>query len=484
MLAPYGLNRNLYVAGHPSSEPGERNKTERDPTMPDIIQGLILTADPSCATEIREHAAASHPRLFLRSVQELSDESELDSLVRIYSPSLLFLDMDDTELAEYVCSVVRGRIPHAQIIGFARDLSKEALLTALRYGLRDVLQCPLTAGNINSAIQRAIEQLEASGHGSGSNNRNQIFCFLPAKAGSGASTLAIHSAAALSKIAQDGRKAALLDLDFECGVVDFLLNEPYEQGVKHLLAFADNLDEGVWKRAVQSAGNLDVVRTGSQGRPVKASAQQIRGLLAYARANYDYTCLDLPEQLNEAATTALEFCDAVLLVCTPDLASAHLTRRRLSLLREYGLQRQVKVILNRNQSKSQLGKKEVEELLDTEVFAVIDNDYQGLQNAILRGRLMEKGSSLGKQFSQMAQRLAGIGGKKKQGSLSQDGIWQNLKRLIGLRGASEAASEPAKTRKRQLLLPPPSSDPAGMQASSTTRSSHSIPVLDLSRSSL
>lgn len=451
--------------------------------MPEIIQGLILTADPSCATEVREHAAAAHPRLFLRSVQELSDESELDSLLRIYSPSILFLDMDDVELAEYVCGVVRGRIPHAQIIGFARDLSKEVLLAAVRYSLRDVLQCPLTGLSINSAIQRAIEQLDASGHGHGS-NRNQIFCFLPAKAGSGASTLAIHSAAALSKIAQDDRKAALLDLDFECGVVDFLLNEPYEQGVKHLLEFSDNIDEGLWKRAVQTTGKLDVVRTGSEGRAVKATSQQIRGLLAYARANYDFTCLDLPEQLNEASMAALEFCDAVLLVCTPDLASAHMTRRRVSLLREYGFNRQVRVILNRNQSKSQLSKKEIEELLGTEVFAIIDNDYQGLQNAILKGRLMETGSSLGKQFGQLAQRLAGIGPSKKQGSLSHDGIWQNLKRLIGLRTSADGAAEPVKTKKRQLLLPPPS-EPAGTNASSAIGLGHSsVPVLDLSRSSL
>lgn len=449
--------------------------------MPEIIQGLILTADPSCAAEIREYAAAAHPRLFLRSVQELSDESELDSLVRICSPSILFLDMDDVELAEYVCSVVRGRIPHAQIIGFARDLSKEALLAAVRYGLRDVLQCPLSGININSAIQSAIEQLEANGHGVGS-NRNQIFCFLPAKAGSGASTIAMHSAAALSQIAQDGRKAALLDLDFECGMVDFLLNGRYEQGVKHLLEFSNNLDEGLWKRAVQSTGRLDVVRTGSMGRPVRASAQQIRGLLAYARANYDFTCLDLPEQLNDASMAALEFCDAVLLVCTPDLASAHLTRRRLSLLCEYGFDRQVKVVLNRNQSKSQLGRKEIEELLGVEVFAVIDNDYHGLQSAVLKGRLMETGSSLGKQFTQMAQRLAGIGPKKKQGSLSQDGIWQNLKRLIGLSASGEVGAKPAKTRKRQLLLPPPS-EPAGTNASSTGLDS-SVTVLDLSRSSL
>ena len=121
-------------------------------------------------------------------------------------------------------------------------------------------------------------------------------------------------------------------------------------------------------------------------------------------------------------------------------------------------------------------------MLGVEVFAVIDNDYHGLQSAVLKGRLMETGSSLGKQFTQMAQRLAGIGPKKKQGSLSQDGIWQNLKRLIGLSASGEVGAKPAKTRKRQLLLPPPS-EPAGTNASSTGLDS-SVTVLDLSRSSL
>lgn len=448
--------------------------------MPDFTQGLILTADPVIATEIREFAATAHPRLLFRSIQELSDEAELDSLVRIYSPSILFLDMDDVDLAQYVCGVVRERIPHAQIIGFARDLSKEALLAAVRFGLRDVLQYPLSASSVIAAVQRAMEKLDASGVATGA-RRSQIFCFLPAKAGSGASTVAIHAAAALSQVDGAGRKAALLDLDFECGVVDFLLNEPCDNGVKQMLEYSSRIDESLWQRAVQKVGNLDVVRTGSHGRPVSASEAQMRGVLAHARANYDFVCLDLPEQLNEASLAALEYCDEVLLVCTPDLVSAHLTRRRLSLLRECGYNKQVRVILNRHHSKSHLSKTDMEELLNAEIFAVVDNDYPGIQSAVLKGRLVESSSPMGKQFVHLATRLAGIDTTKKRNGLGQDGIWQNLKRLIGLAG-SGTKEQTAKTARRPLLLPPASTPTT--DSASSAMSGSSIAVLDLSRTSL
>lgn len=422
--------------------------------MPEIIQGLIISADPEVAAEIKQLASAANPNLFLRAVQELSNESELDSLVRIYSPSLLFLDMDDMPLAEYVCTVIRERLPHTQIIGFANDVSREALMAAVRYSLRDVLQCPLSSISVSSAVQRAVAQLEATGH-TRSQNRNAIFCVLPAKAGAGASTVAMHTAVALSRVSKQGEgRTALLDFDFECGVIDFMVNSPYDQGVKHLLEYSSRLDEGIWAKAAHRSGNLDIVRSGSHGHAVHTSAQEVREMLVHARANYDFTCLDLPGTLDEGSMAAIEFSDAVLLVCTPDLASAHIARRRMALLREYGFSGQIRVILNRNQSKSPLNKAEIEELLHTQVYAVIDNDYQGLQQALLKGSVMEPTSPVGKQFSELAKRLSGAETKRKSG---EPGLWTAVKKMLGLGGASSKplAPEPARTKGRKLLLPAP-----------------------------
>ena len=73
----------------------------------------------------------------------------------------------------------------------------------------------------------------------------------------------------------------LMDLDFNCGAIDFMLKLPYDQGLSHVTGFGARIDESIWARVVSKVGSLDVMRSGSQeGRRI--TAREIEHLLAFA----------------------------------------------------------------------------------------------------------------------------------------------------------------------------------------------------------
>jgi pilus assembly protein CpaE len=416
------------------------------------IYGLIIGGDPTIAAALHEFGTKSNAALHLRHLQEITDATELESTIRIFCPSIVFLDMDDVPVAEYICGLIRKQSSRTQIIGYGSHVTNDLLLMAVRCGLRDVLESPLSEQTVSQALVRAMQQLQDAG-GSLFGRRNQIHCFLPAKIGSGASTVAMHTAAGLSR--QTNQRVALVDMDFDTGSIEFMFNLPYGQGLGHLTESGASWDETTFKRIVTKSGNLDIVRAGSQGRPVSFDAGDVRNLIGCARSSYDFTCIDLPGALNDYSLAVLEYCDSILLVCEPELASVHMARKRLDFFRELRLENKVRVVLNRSRLNGAMNKSEIEEVLCTTIYATVANDYAGLQKAVLNGRPIDADSLLGRQFAELSRRLSDSRENSSRGP--RNGIWNSFRKWIGLTSAPPRQAG-------QRLLAPPSANSSGLFA--------------------
>src|SRR5438874_7731490 len=90
---------------------------------------------------------------------------------------------------------------------------------------------------------------------------DSVFAFLPAKAGSGATTIAVNTSLALARMPDTN--VMLADLDLNSGLVGFmlLLNQtPYS--IVDAAENALDLDENLWPKIVSTKDSLDVLPVG------------------------------------------------------------------------------------------------------------------------------------------------------------------------------------------------------------------------------
>ena len=91
------------------------------------------------------------------------------------------------------------------------------------------------------------------------------------------------------------------------------------------------------------------------------------------------------------------------LVCTPEITSLYLAKRKILRLRSRGIPLDnVRVLVNRATSWGAVDRTALERIVGLRVEWVIDNDYASVRQASLEGGLVADSSVLKKQFTQLA----------------------------------------------------------------------------------
>jgi Flp pilus assembly CpaE family ATPase len=365
--------------------------------------------------------------LLIRKISFQEDESRLTAVVKSFAPAIVFIDLSDPDRAQKAGLVCHTKGTATHLVGIASDTTREGLLAAVRSGMRDVLSCPLSLGDVHRCLGQAFTMVEEKQ--AGAQHRQQVFSFLPAKVGSGASTVALHTACTMARFGS--ARVALMDLDFDCGVLDFMLNLPHDCGLSQIADVGARMDETLWSRVVAKYGELDVLRAGSSRANRRVSSKEMDHILGFARANYDVMCVDLPGASSELYESVLEQSDQVFIVCTPEVSSVHLVRRRLELLREMKLADRARVIYNRCEPGSPLNRVDVEDVLGTKVYAMIDNDYASLQKAVMNGRPVDVDTQLGRAYTQLVNKIIGVETPAPVAvANSSSRIWNKVKRFF------------------------------------------------------
>jgi len=111
----------------------------------------------------------------------------------------------------------------------------------------------------------------------------------------------------------------------------------------------------------------------------------------------------------------LQHSNKIFLVTTPELAALYAARRSMEILDTLHLKDRVSIILNRANSQK-INQGQVEELLGTEIYAAIPNDYQAVQDSLTAGHCMAPSTLAGRRYHEIADRLVGrkpVAQKKK-----------------------------------------------------------------------
>jgi len=286
----------------------------------------------------------------------------------------------------------------------------DVILRALRRGAREFLAEPSP-----DQVRALLERLDRAVSPPPTQSKGRLLCVVPGKPGCGASTLAAHLAAS-AQTAGDG-KTLLVDLDLMTASIGFLLKLKSEYHVGDVVRDWKRMDDDLWSRLVAPASGVDVLLApDNPAASCPIAAEVASALAAFWRARYDTVVLDLPDARVAAESGFAAIADEILLVSTNELAALHAARRSIVFLEQSVAGRaHLRLILNRYTPATGLRREDVRTALQVEPYAVLSNDYDALQTAILEGRPAPPSSRYAAGVLALSMRLRGRTPTEKKG---------------------------------------------------------------------
>jgi pilus assembly protein CpaE len=331
----------------------------------------------------------------------LNEYPTLHNLVRLinsYEPEVVFLEIGKSETAIKTARDIQAASQGTAVIGFGEEITPERRYEAAQAGVIDIVRIPCSDEALKRAIGRTLELERTRAH-------ENVIAFLPAKAGSGATTTALNIAASMAH--EWNKKVLILESDLHSGLLPVLLKLDPKQSIVDALELSDSLDDKIWEGLVTRAQGLDLLPTPWGKANSHFTPWEYHRLLAFASPRYDFVIVDLPEVVNDCTEAIVTRASRVHIVCTSENSSVFLARRRIHELEARTVRHdRVRVLLNRYQQEESLD--EIELLIGRKLAGALPNDYGQVRAATAGGRVVDPACELGRAYRRFAAELAGI----------------------------------------------------------------------------
>jgi len=366
-----------------------------------MLRGITICPDVDLAERLDSLLNDIGIVSITRTLDRYPNSLELVRFLRAHAPQVIFVSTESTTKAMEVAHEVEKNTPGVQIVAVSRFCDPQILLEVMRAGIREFASLPfdrqtLTEGllRIKDALEARPPEIEAT---------DQVFSFLPSKAGVGTSTIALNAAIATSRLPNSS--VLLSDFDLNSGMLRFMLKLDNSFCVTDAAEHSLDMDESMWPSMVTTIDKLDVLHAGKLNPDFRIEPTQIRHLMEFMRRNYSALCFDLSGNLERYSLEIMHESKRIFLVCTPEIPSLHLAREKYLYLKQLDLGERVSVLLNRCQKRPLITPQQIEQLLGLPVHMTFPNDYQGVQRSLTFGRWVESNTDLGKQFNLLAQTM-------------------------------------------------------------------------------
>lgn len=368
--------------------------------------------------ELWEELHSSLQDLPVRVTLEQSEIGQLGVLIDKIDrmrPEVVFLDV--SLLRDTLDQVIRGIRSTATspfVLALNTSAETNVILNVMRAGATEYLfppfREPLQAAleRIGNERRAATQSVRRGGHTVG---------FLSSKGGCGATTIACHTAIELPL--QSKGKVLLADLDLDAGMVGFLMKTESQYSIYDAVRNTQRLDESYWKALVSNGfSGLEIISAPLPSSRHTHKPEHLRVVLSFVRSQYDWIVIDLGRGLNPASTSAIEEVDDLFLVTSLEVPALHQTKLIVQKLVEIGYSKsRIHLLLNRAPKRYDITLQEIENMLGAPVYATIPSDYAALNECYSEGKLLDRGSALGKNFARLAMKIAGVTEPKKKFSM-------------------------------------------------------------------
>jgi len=322
-------------------------------------------------------------------------------------PAVLIVDLRDEGQIPSALTTLKRQHPLTGVLLVAAQLDPTLLLEAMRAGVNEFVTAPVTVPELQGAIKRLMGNLSTT-------TRGELYAFVGAKGGVGATTVAVNTATSLAKLQPESTLA--IDLNAACGDAAVFLGAEPRFSVMDALENVGRLDAAFFKGlVVRTKGGLDLL--GAAARTVSRNFEpsRIRTLLDFASQTYQYTVLDVPRS-DSAALDSLELATKIVVVVNQELATVRNASRMVATLKQRYGQSRLTMLLARTDRRAEIGLDDVERTVGLDVSHTIPSDYRLALQAMNKGRpvVLDGGSELSTAFKAFARQLANVHEESKE----------------------------------------------------------------------
>jgi pilus assembly protein CpaE len=270
--------------------------------------------------------------------------------------------------------------PSLPILLVSEGLNTTVLRAALRAGIKDVMETPLTLGKLAEALG-FVEQLAAQrgddGRPKPKSKIGKVVTIMSPKGGAGKTMTSTNVALTLAGWSPDPSRVVVLDADLQFGDICISLQVDPKHTIVDVARDIDKLDEDLLANllARHSSGMRVLSAPLEPSLADEVSTQVVVKTIGMLKRMFDYIVIDTAPFLDEPVLSILERSDVVLLVVDMDLPSVKNAKLALDTLRliKFPFEK-INLVLNRVNSKARLDIDELERSLGLEVMAAISSD--------------------------------------------------------------------------------------------------------------
>jgi pilus assembly protein CpaE len=293
-------------------------------------------------------------------------------------PDAIIIDVDASDPADinYIRALrASAAVRHIPIVALTDGTKHLAALGAIRAGADDVIMTPINATELAETLSRVMGEAAKAAD---SAHLGRLISFVHVSGGSGATTLAVNSAAA---IAQQATGVCLLDLDVQYGNAASLLDIRKVSPVDTLIDEPARLDADMFENMLITHETGVRVLTAPKHPFALGSyrSDMVANLIHLARHRFSVVVADLPVALAPWTDVVLRESAAIFVVCAPNVVSVHRLTQFLRLMeRENLADLPFRIVLNRLHAKNEGGdisEERFAEAVGRPVDCMIDNDY-------------------------------------------------------------------------------------------------------------
>ena len=267
--------------------------------------------------------------------------------------------------------------PELPVVLVAEVVTTDVLRAALRTGIKDVIEAPLTLNKMEEALGIAVRAARREDPVASRRHKiGKVVTIMSPKGGAGKTMTTTNVALTLANWGEEGR-TVVLDADLQFGDVCISLQVDPRHTIVDVARDIDKLDEQLLESLLsRHPSGLRVLSAPLEPSLAdEVSTQVVVKTIGMLKRMFDYIVIDTAPFLDEPVLSILERSDAVLLVVDMDLPSVKNAKLALDTLRliKFPFEK-IKLILNRVNSKARLDVDELERSLGLEVMAAVSSD--------------------------------------------------------------------------------------------------------------
>src|SRR5687767_2796188 len=366
---------------------------------------LALVVNESSADQTLEQLLQRHG--FARVIHNSSMAQALVTIDR--EPVELLIApieaVDESQLA--ALDRLNRRERGVAIIATGETTDPALMLRAMRAGIQEFLVRPIAAAELQASLERLARRTTSTV------TNGQVYAVFGSKGGVGTSTAAVNLAHALTLVHPEAR-VAVADFALPGGDIRLLLNVRPPYDLADIAGKIDRIDSDLLHSVMVSAMDKLWVLAAPE-RPEadeEVDANVSATVVRQMRSAFNYTVLDCEHRLNDRTLAALDAADRIVLLTELKVAALRSAQRMIGVFRRLGYPNEkLGVVVNRYQSEDVVSPGEAAEVLKTEIYFRLPNDYPTCSRAATDGvpiSVTAPQSKLAASYRQLAQKMSGV----------------------------------------------------------------------------